>query len=165
MRRSQILRRIRGSRPLAPAAAGRPDPAAVGAVCLAPVRRAGFWAGLVLVGLAGCAPVCTGDPRAALLPGVPAVLLLLAHRLGEPLAARRVASVATTSIAGFVVLATLPSVAALDQLSGEHAGAIGLQLACLAAGSLVLLRAWPAWRAFHGKTGAADATRRAYEEL
>jgi hypothetical protein len=150
---------------LEPATAGRPDPAAVGAACLAPVRRAGVWAGLVLALLAGCAPACTGDPRAALLPGVPAVLLLLTHRLGRPLPARRVASVATTSIAGFAVLATLPSLAALDQLSGEHAWAVGLQLACLLVGAVVLLCAWPAWRAFHSEAGAADATRRAFEEL
>lgn len=165
MRRSQVLLRMRRAPSLEPAAAGRPDPAAVTAACLAPVRRAGCWAGLALGALAACAPACTGDSRAALLPGVPAALLLITHRWGQPLPARRVASVATTSIAGFAVLATLPSLAALDQLRGEHAWAIALQLACLTVGAAVLLRAWPAWRAFHGSASTADATRRAFDEL
>ena len=165
MRRSQVLQRMRRGQSLQPAAAGRPDPAAVGADCLAPVRVAGLLAGVVLGLLAVAAPWLTGDLRAALLPGVPAALLFAAHVLGRGLTARRIAAIASTSVAGFVVLSTLPSLAALDQLEGPHARAMGLQLACLIVGGAVLLRAWPAWRAFHELSVPAEATRQAFDEL
>lgn len=165
MRRSQVLQRMRRGSALEPSAAGRPDPAAVGADCLAPVRGAGLLAGVALGALAVAAPELTGDARAALLPGVPAALLLITHVLGRALEARRVAAIASTSIAGFAVLSTLPSLAALDQLEGPHARAVALQLGCLGVGALVLMRAWPAWRAFHERSDSAEATRQAFEEL
>jgi hypothetical protein len=148
-----------------PAAAGCPDPDAVGAECLARLRTVGWLAGLGLALLAIAAPGMAGDHRAALLPGVPAALLLATHALGRPLYARRIAGIATTSVGGFLVMATLPALTAMEELAGPRARAVGLQLACLALGAVILMSAWPAWRAFHSRAGQALLTRRAFEEL
>lgn len=165
MRPDQVRRRMRSAPELAPHAGGHPDPAEVSARVLAPLRLAGRIAGCSLAILALAAEFATSDPRAALLPGVPALGLLLVDRMSRPFERRRLAAVATTSLAGFTAIATAPSLAAADRIRSPEGHAVMWQLLILLVSGILLFVAWIGWRDFHRAVGVAADTDRAFREL
>jgi hypothetical protein len=143
----------------------RPDPVEARSRALTLLRGSSAAYAGVLVALALGAPGWTGgDPRAALLPGVPGILAAILFALGGKPARRRVAMALVTSIAGFLALATAGSVAALGE-GGAGRPAVLFQLACFAASCALLAVAGPAWRRVNSRGEEADSLLRMYEEL
>ncbi|MEL6712855.1 MAG: hypothetical protein AAFZ87_00215 [Planctomycetota bacterium] len=143
----------------------RPDPDAVRAAALAPLWRASAAWGALLLALAAGAPSWTGDPRAALLPGLPGAGALLLFAVGRPARTRRVAMVLTTALAGSVALATSGSLGALGADSGVPRAAVYFQLGCLASAAALLACAVPCWRRVEENGRRADDHLALYEEL
>ena len=116
--------------------------------------------------IAGFAPGWAGgDFRAALLPGVPAAIVLLLHWLGRDDRKRRVTMALATSTAGFLALTTISSLGALDKLGEPGGKAILFQILCLGLSAAFLGATVPAWRRVNEDGDAADAELRMYEEL
>lgn len=144
----------------------RPDPVAVRAAALAPLRAATLGFGLVLAALAAGAPSWTGgDGMAALLPGAPAAAALALWWIGRRPAARRVAMALATATAGSLALATAGSLGALERVGGPGGTAVLFQVACLGASLLLLAVSGPCWRRVHAEGDDADARLRMFEEL
>lgn len=158
--RMDAARRLRAAR--TSEGEGRPDPVAIRAEALAPIWIVTALCAAALGGLALGAPGWTGgDDRAALLPGVPAALLLILHVAGRAPARRRVSMALATSISGFLALATASSLGAL----GEPTPAVWFQIACFGVALLHVAVSAPAWRRVERSGGEADDTLRMYEEL
>ena len=144
---------------------GRPDPDQVRSHAL---RGVWHWsAGLsVSLGLlASQAGSWTGDARAALLPGVPGAALAVLYLAGRRPRLRRGAMVLATAAAGFLALATLPSLGSVSLLGTAKGPAIAFQLACLGASAAFLVRSAPAWRRVNSDGDRADQLLRMYDEL
>ena len=142
---------------------GRPD-----LVRSRALRGVWHWSAVLaatLAFLALRAPSWTGDPLAALLPGVPAASLLLLFLAGRRPAIRRGAMVLATTVAGFLALATVSSLGAISLLGTDQGPGVTLQLACLGASALFLARSAPAWRRVNAEGGQADDLLRMYDEL
>lgn len=140
-----------------------PDPVAIESSHLAGFRRLAGRVGLVLALWACLGPwLCDGDPRAALLAGVPALWMLAATWLGREARYRRLAMIAVTATAGFLALATVASWFAIDTLP---AGPLAYQLGALLAAASVLGAAVPAWARAARARIAAEELRDLYEEL
>ena len=131
------------------------------AEALGPVQRSTAPVAAALALLAGLGPVWTDDPRAALLPGVPALLLGGLWWIGRQPRRRRVAQVLVTSVCGLLLLATAPALAGL----GSDAGAAAYQLSCLGLAIVQLTIAWPCWRRANAEFASARAARSLYDEL
>ena len=117
---------------------------------------------LLLAALAAGASRWTGgDPRAALLPGVPAGLLAVLFVAGRRSRPRRVAMALATATSGMLAIATASSLGSLGDLNP----AVRFQLACLAVAAVHLAAAAPAWRRVEREGAAADELLRMYEEL
>lgn len=118
--------------------------------------------GGALTALAIGAPAWTGgDPKAALLPGLPAALALVLFVLGRAPHRRRVTVALTTTTAGFLALTTAASLGALA--APTPAGLF--QAACFALSALYLVITVPAWRRVESEGAASDQLLRMYEEL
>ncbi|MEC8494376.1 MAG: hypothetical protein VXZ39_05615 [Planctomycetota bacterium] len=140
----------------------RPDPAAARARALGSVWIATGVAAVLLAALAAGASRWTGgDPRAALLPGVPAGLLAALFAAGIRPGPRRVAMALATATSGLLAIATVSSLGSL----GEPNPAVRFQLACLVVAAVHLAVAAPAWRRVDREGAAADELLRMYEEL
>ena len=144
---------------------GRPDPDGVRSLAL---RGVWHWSAVlsVLLGLlASQAPSWTGDARAALLPGAPGAALAILFLAGRRAGLRRGAMVLATSTAGFLSLATIPSLGSISLLGTPQGPAIAFQLACLGASAAFLARSAPAWRRVNTDGDEADRLLRMYDEL
>lgn len=149
-----------------PGMTDRPDPAAVRARALGPLRAATWAYGGVLAALAVLAPGWTGgDLRAALLPGIPAVLCLALGALARTPARCRVCMALVTTIAGFLALTTAGSLGALGSMTEETRSAVLFQVGCLAASGALLAVSAPCWRRTNEEGGRADDLDRMYDEL
>ena len=159
MEAARRLHAPRDARPLQ--GAPRPNPARARARALRSVWIATGVAALLLAALAAGASRWTGgDPRAALLPGVPAGLLAVLFVAGRRSRPRRVAMALATATSGMLAIAT----ASLGSL-GDVNPAVRFQLACLALAAVHLAVAAPAWRRVEREGAAADELLRMYEEL
>lgn len=160
MEAARRLHAPRDARPLQ--GAPRPNPAAARARALRSVWIATGVAALLLAALAAGASRWTGgDPRAALLPGVPAGLLAVLFVAGRRSRPRRVAMALATATSGMLAIATASSLGSLGDLNP----AVRFQLGCLAAAAVHLAVAAPAWRRVEREGAAADELLRMYEEL
>ena len=140
----------------------RPDPAAARARALGSVWVTTGAAALLLAVLAAGASRWTGgDPRAALLPGVPSGLLAAFFAAGRRPGPRRAAMALATATSGMLAIATASSLGSLGDLNP----AVRFQLACLAVAAVHLAVAAPAWRRVDREGAAADELLRMYEEL
>ena len=149
-----------------PTSPKRPDPAAVRSDALARPWRFSLFYGLSLIVVAGLAPDWAGgDPKAALLPGLPAAIVLILYWLGRRPRRRRVTMVLATSAAGFLALTTVTSLGALDRLGGPGGKAVLFQILCLGLSAAFLGSTVTAWRRVNEEGDAADAELRMYEEL
>ncbi len=144
----------------------RPDPAIIRSEALSLPWRLSLGYGAALVVLAALAPGWAGgDLKAALLPGVPATIVLLLFWLGRIPYRRRVTMALTTSTAGFLCLTTASSLGALGRLGEPGGKAVLFQVLCLAFSAAFLASTVTAWRRVNEQGGAADAELRMYEEL
>lgn len=147
----------------------RPNPAAVRASALELPWRGSLAYGSLLGAVAVAAPAWVGgDLRAAILPGVPAAIVLMLFLLGRRAERRRVTMALATSTAGFLALASVSSLGAIDRLSSEDPairGGVQFQLLCLGLSAVFLASTVPAWRRVNEEGAAADDELRMYEEL
>jgi hypothetical protein len=144
----------------------RPDPAAVRSAALKLPWRLSLGYALLLGLVALVAPDWAGgDPRAALLPGVPAALVGGLYWLGRSHQRRRVTMALTTITAGFLALTTVSSLGAIEQLQGPGGLSVAFQLLCLGLSAGFLAISAPAWRRVEELGTAADDQLRMYEEL
>ena len=160
MEAARRLQAPRDARPIL--GAPRPDPAAARARALGSVWVTTAAAALLLAALAAGAPRWTdGDPRAALLPGAPAVLLAALFAAGIRPGPRRAAMALATATSGMLAVATVSSLGSL----GDLTRAVCFQLACFVVAAVHLAVAAPAWRRVEREGSAADELLRMYEEL
>ncbi|MEE2939770.1 MAG: hypothetical protein VX460_05245 [Planctomycetota bacterium] len=160
MEAARRLRAPRDARPIQ--GAPRPDPAATRARALGSIWVTTGAAAVLLAALAAGASRWTGgDPRAALLPGVPAGLLAVLFAAGIRPGPRRAAMALATATSGMLAIATASSLGSL----GDPAPAVRFQLACLVIAAVHLAVATPAWRRVDRDGAAADELLRMYEEL
>ncbi|MEM1449077.1 MAG: hypothetical protein AAGI22_08180 [Planctomycetota bacterium] len=146
--------------------ARRPDPDRIRSQALAGVWRASAVYAVCLGLLTVGAPRLTeGDPRSALLPGVPGAIVALLHVIGRRHGARRLAMALATATAGFLALTTCASLGALGRISGEGGSAVLFQVSCFALSGLFLAVTVPAWRRVNHDGDRADALLRMYDEL
>lgn len=143
----------------------RPDPDQVRSDALRGVWQSSAALAVTLAILAWNAPSWTGDPRAALLPGVPAGFVGLLFLLGRTPPRRRAAMVLATTTAGFLALTTVASLGSISLLGTETGPAVAFQLACLASSAAFLGRSAPAWRKVNTEGARADELLRMYDEL
>lgn len=141
----------------------RPDPAQAAARELPRVRRGAWWTGLALGALAAVGPGATGDPRAAWLPGVPAIgVSLFAGLAGRPERCRVMLVLAAACCATLAV-ATGGALARLAELTSSTA--VAWQLGVFVCVMSFLLASWPAFRRAEAARREAEAVRHLYEEL
>lgn len=150
---------------LAESPGGRPDPDSVRSHALRGVWQWSAGLSVFLGLLASQAASWTGDARAALLPGAPAAALAVLFLAGRRPQLRRGAMVLATSAAGFLSLATIPSLGSISLLGTSKGPAIAFQLACLGASAAFLARSAPAWRTVNTDGDRADRLLRMYDEL
>jgi hypothetical protein len=111
------------------------------------------------------APSLTGDPRAALLSGLPGLCLGVLLYLARRPARRRVCLVLATACCAALALASAPVLGALQHLAEPHFPATLYQLACLLGALCPLLVAIPAWRNFNQRERSQKAWERLRAEL
>ena len=140
-----------------------PDPIEVESEQLRPFWRWGIAYGVVLAVSAALGPwLCEGDPRAALLAGVPSLVVLLAVWAGREAPYRRLAMIALTATAGFLGLATISSVLSFRDMPG---GPLAYQATCCLVSAGTLIAAIPAWSRAARARSEAETLRDLYEEL
>ncbi len=153
--------------PVSDPQATRPDPDVVRARALGGPWRLSALLGASLLALAAGAPGWTGgDPRAALLPGVPGVLQLGLFWLGTVPRRRRWTMALSTATAGALALATVSSLGALGARDTDRPGAdVLFQVACFAFSALFLAATVRPWQRVNEEGDVAEAELRMFEEL
>lgn len=141
----------------------RPTPAEAAAAELRGVRKLALAASGALGGAAAWAPVATQDPRAAWLPGIPALLVGAAVWAARRPRRCRVALILATACVATLAVATAGVLSRLAQ-GGQDPTVVWQATVFLICASF-LLGAWPAFRRAEAARAEAEAVVALYEEL
>lgn len=141
----------------------RPDAAVAAAAELTAVGRACWLLAAWLFGLAAWGPRAVEDPRAAWLPGGPALVVLIGAWAARKPQRRRVSLVLVTAAVATLALATGGVLARAQEIGADSA--VTWQAAVFVSCMVYLLASWPAFRRAESARKQAEAVAALYEEL
>lgn len=127
------------------------------------VGRGSFVLAGVLFGLAAWGPRVAGDPRAAWLPGVPALAILIGAWAARAPRRRRVSLILVTAAVATLAIATGGVLARLRDVATD--GAAAWQAVVFLSCAVFLFASWPAFRRAEAARKEAEAVQALYEEL
>ena len=127
------------------------------------VGRGSFALAGVLLGLAAWGPRAVDDPRAAWLPGVPALAVLIGAWAARAPQRRRVCLILVTAAVATLAIAAGGVLARVQQIPSDPA--VGWQAAVFLSCAVFLLASWHAFRRAEAARKEAEAVEALYEEL